>query len=338
MKQILYVFLLIYPFLCWSQREITVGPYEDCKQLKEGRNQINTRSEWFNLGGVSELNIWTLQHDTFDKSRIYDENGNLIWEWAGDSSEGGFYQLKQHTLKINALKIKVEFYQGTEPWCGGQIMVENLSNKTVSKPSSKEVKKTNFINNFPNSKLSEVTVENKALTTIFQRKFEDVFNEIVKMTMFQKSKQSKETYLNDKIKELTIEIEGILGGKMTGAQKKEFYAVGVNAKNFIQSVWKNQSNFSMPSMNSNEASNFQSKASSTSSSHSYKVIISWDNPVASNTHQRPTAQNGVVEYFSERSGSYQVKPICPKCSKKQYNTISGFAAGKDSKIVTINCN
>ena len=78
MKQILYVFLLIYPFLCWSQREITVGPYEDCKQLKEGRNQINTRSEWFNLGGVSELNIWTLQHDTFDKSRIYDENGNYI--------------------------------------------------------------------------------------------------------------------------------------------------------------------------------------------------------------------------------------------------------------------
>lgn len=94
---------------------------------------------------------------------------------------------------------------------------------------------------------------------------------------------------------------------------------------------------------SNNSTAFKSPSTSNSksnkqSSHPYKVIISWNNQVSSNSYQKPTAQNGIVEYFYERSGSYSVKPICPVCSKKQYNSISGFATGRDSKIVTINCN
>lgn len=104
----------------------------------------------------------------------------------------------------------------------------------------------------------------------------------------------------------------------------------------VQSTYGNSTSSSTSS--STASNNSGTNNSKQSKSHTYKVIISWNNPVATNSHQAPSAQNGTVEYFSERSGSFQVKPICPICSKKQYNTISGFAAGKDSKIVTINCN
>ena len=90
---------------------------------------------------------------------------------------------------------------------------------------------------------------------------------------------------------------------------------------------------STPSTKKSETSN--SKQNNT---HSFKVVITWNNPVATNSHQSPTVQNGILEYFYERSGSYKVKPVCPVCSKKHNNTISGFAAGKDSKVVNINCN
>ena len=106
----------------------------------------------------------------------------------------------------------------------------------------------------------------------------------------------------------------------------------------VQSIYGNSGSTSSSSSSASESNKKVTNNSNQSKSHTYKVIISWNNPVATNSHQTPTAQNGTVEYFSERSGSFQVKPICPICSKKQYNTISGFAAGKDSKIVTINCN
>jgi hypothetical protein len=106
----------------------------------------------------------------------------------------------------------------------------------------------------------------------------------------------------------------------------------------VQSTYGNSGSTSSSSSSSTASNNSGTNNSKQSKSHTYKVIISWNNPVATNSHQAPSAQNGTVEYFSERSGSFQVKPICPICSKKQYNTISGFAAGKDSKIVTINCN
>ena len=106
----------------------------------------------------------------------------------------------------------------------------------------------------------------------------------------------------------------------------------------VQSTYGNSGSTSSSSSSSTASNNSGANNSKQSKSHTYKVIISWNNPVATNSHQAPSAQNGTVEYFSERSGSFQVKPICPICSKKQYNTISGFAAGKDSKIVTINCN
>lgn len=92
------------------------------------------------------------------------------------------------------------------------------------------------------------------------------------------------------------------------------------------------------SSTSSQSNKKDSNNSKQSKSHTYKVIISWDNPVSSYSYQKPTVQNGIIEYYYERGGSYTVKPICPICSKKQYSTISGTAQGKDSKIVTINCN
>lgn len=78
--------------------------------------------------------------------------------------------------------------------------------------------------------------------------------------------------------------------------------------------------------------------------HSYKVLITWNNPnCGSCPYPSPSAQNGIVDYFYEKSGSYRVIPVCPICEKKQYNTISGFTSNigtraQGSKEEVINCN
>ena len=92
------------------------------------------------------------------------------------------------------------------------------------------------------------------------------------------------------------------------------------------------------------SSSSKPNSSNTSSKHTYQVTITWNNPnCGSCAFPRPSAQNGIVDYFYERSGSYQVKPKCPICGKTQYNTIDGFTdnigtSNQGSKVVTINCN
>lgn len=99
-----------------------------------------------------------------------------------------------------------------------------------------------------------------------------------------------------------------------------------------------------PSKNASESSLSKSSSSSTSNKHSYKVTVTWNNPNCGNcAFPRPSAQNGSIDYFYERSGSYKVKPKCPICGKTQYNTIDGFTnnigtSNQGSKVVTITCN
>jgi hypothetical protein len=95
---------------------------------------------------------------------------------------------------------------------------------------------------------------------------------------------------------------------------------------------------------SNSQSQSKSSSSSTSNKHSFIVTVTWNNPNCGNcAFPRPSAQNGIVDYFYERSGSYRVKPICPICGKTQNNTIAGFTDNigtrdQGSKVVTISCN
>jgi hypothetical protein len=98
------------------------------------------------------------------------------------------------------------------------------------------------------------------------------------------------------------------------------------------------------SKNTSGSSSTNSSSSNTASKHTFKVTVTWNNPnCGSCPFPRPSAQNGSVDYFYERSGSYNVKPKCPICGKTQYNTISGFTdnigtSNQGSKVVTISCN
>jgi hypothetical protein len=98
------------------------------------------------------------------------------------------------------------------------------------------------------------------------------------------------------------------------------------------------------SSNGSNSSYSKPKLSSTSSKHTFQVTITWNNPnCGSCPFPRPSAQNGSIDYFYERSGSYTVKPKCPICGKTQYNTIAGFTdnigtSNQGSKVVTISCN
>ena len=86
------------------------------------------------------------------------------------------------------------------------------------------------------------------------------------------------------------------------------------------------------------------KSSNASIKHTFKVIITWNNPnCRSCPFPRPSAQNGTIDYFYEPSGSYRVKPKCPSCGKTQSKDISGFTENigtskQGSKVVTISCN
>ena len=99
-----------------------------------------------------------------------------------------------------------------------------------------------------------------------------------------------------------------------------------------------------PSKNASGSSPSKSSSSNTASKHTFKVTVTWNNPnCGSCPFPRPSAQNGSIDYFYERSGSYTVKPKCPICGKTQYNTIAGFTdnigtSNQGSKVVTISCN
>ena len=106
---------------------------------------------------------------------------------------------------------------------------------------------------------------------------------------------------------------------------------------------------SIPTSSFNSNNNSKNISSSNSNSgkndkHSYNVLITWDNPnCGSCPFPRPSAQNGIVDYFNERAGSFSVIPVCPICGKKQYSTISGYTSniGTSTQVSlekVINCN
>jgi hypothetical protein len=121
-----------------SQNQIIVGPQNDCALKKISKN-VHTSSEWFDVTGVTKLKITTFQHRTYDKSKIYSETGELIWQWSGESYSDTWYK-KEHFLDINTNKIIVEFTQGyNDPFCDGYIKVEKL-NFDSQKSDSQDVK------------------------------------------------------------------------------------------------------------------------------------------------------------------------------------------------------
>ena len=149
--------------LILSQNQIIVGPQNDCA-LKNIKKNVHTSSEWFDVTGVTKLKIITLQHRTYDKSRIYNENGVLIWEWNGESYSDTWYR-KEHYLDINTYKIKVEFTQGyNDPFCNGFVQVEkvvfnklnnNIQNNNITSFTKESSQKRDEIYNLNGSKFED---------------------------------------------------------------------------------------------------------------------------------------------------------------------------------------
>jgi hypothetical protein len=131
-KFISFIFFLnLLCFKSFSQQFTIVGPQNDC--AKGISKNVHTDSKDFVIDGYAKLKITTQQHRFFDNSKIYDAiNGNLIWEWKGESFNDTWYK-KEHTIEINAKKIRVEFTQGyRDPFCNGFIKVEKISSDNQS--------------------------------------------------------------------------------------------------------------------------------------------------------------------------------------------------------------
>jgi len=155
-----------------------------------------------------------------------------------------------------------------------------------------------------------------------------------------------------------LQFDLVDGNKNITTTKKKTTNINDDAISQIMAIyWKNESDKinsllkegldvgnARPSKNASGSSPSKSSSSNTASKHTFKVTVTWNNPnCGSCPFPRPSAQNGSVDYFYERSGSYKVKPKCPICGKTQYNTIDGFTdnigtSNQGSKVVTISCN
>ena len=162
MKNFFFVIFLIFnSIMVNSQRTIIVGPQNDCNTKGIHKN-IHTSSAFLELGNSNSIKITTHQHRTLDASRIYNESGQLIWEWKGESRSETWYT-KEHYLTVNSSRIKVEFYQGySDPFCNGFIKVEVLNQKN-DVPTYQSPPPLNTQNNSPSQteKTQNYTIEPK---------------------------------------------------------------------------------------------------------------------------------------------------------------------------------
>lgn len=131
---------------------IIVGPQNACNNGGVSKNK-HTDIKYFDIEEPTKLKITTLQHRTFDNSKIYNAiDGNLIWEWKGESINDTWYT-KEHFIEIATNRIRIEFKQGSyDPFCNGYIKIEKLGNKSSSNVISNN---TNF-----SSKSAEVNYIN----------------------------------------------------------------------------------------------------------------------------------------------------------------------------------
>lgn len=104
--------------------EYYVGPWN-----KNCNSGVHTESKWVDTKGMDSIRFKTFQHRTYDKSVIYDEKGNLIYQWGGVSQSATWYT-KYHNLPIIGNdSIKIEFYQGFDQlsngtkFCNGYLQI-----------------------------------------------------------------------------------------------------------------------------------------------------------------------------------------------------------------------
>ncbi len=88
---------------------------------------VHTESKWINIGGATNLELYTLQHRFYDRSRIYDSSNSLIWEWTGESVPQTTWYGRHHSITIASNdSIRIEFYSGYPGFCVGGLAITGL--------------------------------------------------------------------------------------------------------------------------------------------------------------------------------------------------------------------
>ncbi len=96
---------------------------------------VHTDTKWISVAGTESLDITTLQHRLYDRSRIYDQNNNLIWEWSGESVPATTWYTKNHTVNVAGNdKVRIEFYQGYPAFCIGFLKITKMNCSNVPAP------------------------------------------------------------------------------------------------------------------------------------------------------------------------------------------------------------
>jgi hypothetical protein len=90
---------------------------------------VHTESKWVVINGATDLELFTLQHRYYDRSRIYSSSNTLLWEWGGESVPQTTWYGRHHSITIPANdSIRIEFYSGYPGFCVGGLAITGLTN------------------------------------------------------------------------------------------------------------------------------------------------------------------------------------------------------------------
>lgn len=141
---------------------------------------IHTESKWIFVTGSESLNITTYQHRLYDRSRIYDQNNILIWEWSGESVPETTWYSKDHFVNVAGNDmVRIEFYQGyASPFCNGYMKVTKMNCSNLS-TAFNEIVNQNQFKVYPNPFNNEINI-NHLEETEFTVKFLNVLGQELK--------------------------------------------------------------------------------------------------------------------------------------------------------------
>lgn len=146
--------------------ELYTNGYVTGPENKIPDQAIHTDTKWISVTGAESLNITTMQHRLYDKSRIFDQNDNLIWEWAGESVNSTTWYQKDHIVNVAGNeKVRIEFYQGYTAFCNGYLKVTQMTCSNLSN-NSNAIKKQIPVKIYPNPTNGQITIDSSDLSNI----------------------------------------------------------------------------------------------------------------------------------------------------------------------------
>lgn len=140
----------------------------------------HTETKWIDTKGVKELYLTTMQHRYYDKSRIYDENNNIIFEWNGEDSGQPTWYPHNHIVNISGNnKVRLEFYQGYPNFCVGYIKVTSMTCMAQTLGNEEFNKSTVTVYPNPTSDYLNLNIDDEVNVKIFDLLGKMVMNQKV---------------------------------------------------------------------------------------------------------------------------------------------------------------